>query len=78
MDREIPLASPETFEEILASNVSDSKAIATVLGMFAFVALFLAVLGVYGVLAYYVTRRVHEIGIGWPLGATGERSFNSS
>lgn len=72
-DREIPLSDAEAMNESLASSVSGSRAMATVLGMFSGVALLLAALGLYGVLAYFVTKRVHEIGIRVAMGASAGR-----
>jgi putative ABC transport system permease protein len=72
-DRNIPLSNPEAMADALASSVSGSRAIATMLGMFSVVALFLAALGLYGVLAYFVTKRVHEIGVRVAMGASAGR-----
>lgn len=69
-DRDIPLSDPESMTEALASSVSGSRAMATMLGMFSSVALFLAALGLYGVLAYFVAKRVHEIGVRVAMGAS--------
>lgn len=73
LNREIPLSEPEAMTEALASSVSGSRAIATMLGMFSGVALFLAVLGLYGVLAYFVSKRAHEIGVRVAIGASAGR-----
>jgi predicted permease len=73
LDREIPLSDPESMTEALASSVSGTRAVTTMLGMFSGVALFLAALGLYGVLAYFVARRVHEIGIRVAIGASAGR-----
>jgi len=69
-DPDIPLANVQTMEAVLANSIADAKVITSVLAVFATVAMVLAALGLYSVLAYYVARRQNEIGIRLALGAT--------
>ena len=71
MDRDIVLSEPQSMEDAVSSSISSTRAITTVLGVFAGVAIALAALGLYGILAYFVARRAHEIGIRVALGASG-------
>jgi len=75
IDRQLPVFATCTMDNAIAASIATQRVSATLISGFSILGLFLAALGLYGVLAYSVARRTREIGIRIALGSPRAKIF---